>query len=254
MQLHNYYYWFQSAIPKEICQKILQYGKTRLQEEISLGRDTNGVTFGGNEKNQDSPENIPQNDLPLYALSKDVDPSKRYVRDSSVVWLNEQWINDIVYPFIKQANKEAGWNWQYDNFEALQFTKYENKGFYSWHQDGQSDWFGAYKRYMHGITDVPLNKDGTLPSGYVMDDHMVGKIRKLSMTINLCEPEEYDGGELLFDMGVHRDKNDRFHNCQEIKSQGSVIVFPSFVHHCVTPVTRGTRYSLVVWAIGDPWK
>ena len=42
--------------------------------------------------------------------------------------------------------------------------------------------------------------------------------------------------------------------CTEIKSQGSLVVFPSFVKHRVKPVTKGTRYSLVIWNLGQPYK
>ena len=46
----------------------------------------------------------------------------------------------------------------------------------------------------------------------------------------------------------------RFHEVEEIRPQGSIIVFPSYVYHQVTPVTRGTRYSLVLWSLGQPFK
>ena len=36
--------------------------------------------------------------------------------------------------------------------------------------------------------------------------------------------------------------------------EGSVIVFPSFIEHRVTPVTKGIRYSLVAWFVGQPFK
>ena len=45
----------------------------------------------------------------------------------------------------------------------------------------------------------------------------------------------------------------RYKVCEEIKPQGSMIVFPSFLHHCVAPVTSGTRYSLVIWCCGKPY-
>jgi len=41
---------------------------------------------------------------------------------------------------------------------------------------------------------------------------------------------------------------------KEILSKGSIIVFPSFLWHRVKPVTKGTRYSLVVWNLGYPFK
>ena len=42
--------------------------------------------------------------------------------------------------------------------------------------------------------------------------------------------------------------------CPDIRSKGSVIIFPSFNWHRVQPVTNGTRYSLVMWTLGKPWR
>jgi PKHD-type hydroxylase len=83
---------------------------------------------------------------------------------------------------------------------------------------------------------------------------MIGKVRKISMTVNLNVPGEYEGGNLKFDYGMHTEKDRRFHECEEIRPQGSIIVFPSFLDHCVTPILSGTRYSLVLWSLGAPWK
>ncbi len=74
------------------------------------------------------------------------------------------------------------------------------------------------------------------------------------MTINLNEPGEYEGGLLNFDYGPHSTDGERYKECTEIKPQGSIIVFPSFLHHQVTPVTKGTRYSLVLWITGRPFR
>ena len=84
------------------------------------------------------------------------------------------------------------------------------------------------------------------------NQNMWDKIRKISMTVNLTNPKNYAGGNLKFDFGHHNAK--RFHVCQEIRPTGSIIIFPSYTHHCVTPVTRGTRYSLVLWSLGKPWR
>ena len=68
-----------------------------------------------------------------------------------------------------------------------------------------------------------------------------GKTRKLSMTIVLNN--DYEGGEFQF--FNYKD--------QLIKEKkGTVIVFPSYMVHRVRPVTKGTRYSLVVWFCGEP--
>ena len=49
-----------------------------------------------------------------------------------------------------------------------------------------------YKRYIYGVTKEPLKPDGRLPIGYAFDHNMVGKIRKISMTLNLNAPGEYE--------------------------------------------------------------
>ena len=79
-----------------------------------------------------------------------------------------------------------------------------------------------------------------------------GKIRKLSMSVSLSDSQEYNGGNLEFDFRAIS-KNKPW-ACKEINSKGSVVVFPSFLWHRVTPVTRGIRYSLVSWHTGDPFK
>lgn len=250
MELQNYYYWFKSALSPEVCERILDLGKSKIADLESKGISTEAATFGDAQKGA-RPNAAPQNQDPLYNLDPKNDV---YIRDSNIAWLDDQWLYDTIYPMLHEANKKAGWNWNLDYSEALQFTKYQNDQFYGWHADGNSDSFGAYKRYIYGVTDAPLKPDGTIPAGYSNYNKFIGKIRKISMTINLCDETEYEGGDLKFDFGMHKTKQDRFHICEEIRPRGSIIVFPSFVQHCVTPVTKGTRYSLVMWTLGEPWK
>ena len=84
------------------------------------------------------------------------------------------------------------------------------------------------------------------------------RIRKLSMTCQLTDGSEYKGGELEFDFRNYdphmRDESKHRIQCKEILPKGSIIVFPSFVWHRVKPVTSGTRYSLVVWHLGKPFR
>ena len=69
-------------------------------------------------------------------------------------------------------------------------------------------------------------------------------MRKLSITIILSDPTQYDGGEFIFENGED----------EIFKNQGTVIVFPSFIRHRVNSVTKGIRYSLVNWFIGPAFK
>jgi PKHD-type hydroxylase len=73
-------------------------------------------------------------------------------------------------------------------------------------------------------------------------------VRKLSISIQLTNPEEYEGGELKLYDG-DEDKT----NVMD-KTQGTLIIFPSYVLHEVMPVTKGTRNSLVAWVTGPQFK
>jgi len=78
------------------------------------------------------------------------------------------------------------------------------------------------------------------------------------MTCQLTDGSEYEGGELEFDFRNYdphmREESQHLKQAKEILPKGSIIVFPSFVWHRVKPVTKGTRYSLVMWNIGYPFK
>lgn len=70
--------------------------------------------------------------------------------------------------------------------------------------------------------------------------------RKLSMVIQLSDPSEYEGGELLLHLGNNPTRIER--------KKGLAVFFPSYILHEVTPVTKGERYSLVAWVHGKPFK
>jgi len=67
--------------------------------------------------------------------------------------------------------------------------------------------------------------------------------RKLSLTVQLSNPEAYSGGELII-----------YPEFVAPKDQGTMTVFPSFMCHDVRPVLTGTRYSLVSWLAGPPFR
>jgi PKHD-type hydroxylase len=78
------------------------------------------------------------------------------------------------------------------------------------------------------------------------------------MTCQLRDGSEYEGGELEFDFRNYdpnmRDESKHIKKIKQILPKGSIVVFPSFVWHRVKPVTKGTRYSLVMWSLGYPYK
>ena len=70
--------------------------------------------------------------------------------------------------------------------------------------------------------------------------------RKLTLVLQLSDPDTYDGGDLEIRPSAHILLGNR--------AQGSVSVFPSFALHQVTPIKRGIRRSLTVWAHGPPFR
>ena len=109
-------------------------------------------------------------------------------------------------------------------------------------------------KYVNLLSIKKINDSNTIPYNDKKDEQRFGKVRKLSMTCSLTNPNDYKGGELEFDFR-NQDKCGKkfFRKCTEILSKGSIVVFPSFVWHRVNPITKGTRYSLVTWNLGRPF-
>jgi PKHD-type hydroxylase len=208
MNLQNYFWYFKKAVPDHICDDIIKYG-LQIKEEMAV---TGG--YGDQKLNQ-----------------REIKDLKKK-RDSNIVWLSESWIYKELHPYIRQANTNAGWNFQWDFSEACQFTKYNKGQYYDWHCDS---WERSYNK----------------PN----DPQSHGKIRKLSVTLSLSDNKDYKGGELEFDLrNIDPDKKRNTMVCKEIRPKGSMVVFPSFLWHRVRPVTKGSRYSLVIWNLGWPFK
>jgi PKHD-type hydroxylase len=175
-------------------------------------------------------------------LTFGVDPSKKVskkdklnlkkYRDSNIVWLNEPWIYETIMPYVRSANTNANWNFEIDQAEQAQFTIYKKNQYYHWHRDTSIDPFDCPK-----------------------DPKLHGKIRKLSITVTLNDPKKYGGGDFVI---MNEDPKNclkfKKHTVKEINEKGSIVIFPSFLYHAVEPVKQGTRYSLVIWFLGKPWK
>jgi PKHD-type hydroxylase len=150
------------------------------------------------------------------------------VRSSMVKWIprnNSNW--DWLYERMMNLSVEANDTlWRFDlrtALEAIQYTEYyaSENGHYDWHQD-------------IGI--------GVLPSK-----------RKVSITIQLSESDDYEGGELLICVGSNGNGElDNNRVCPRGKGVG--VLFPSYMMHRVTPVTKGTRKSLVLWVGGGHYR
>lgn len=139
------------------------------------------------------------------------------LRKSSVMFIEDTKENDWIYN--KLASLAINCNNERFAFDLLgfhqelQLTKYSEGNFFDWHLD-----FGA----------------GEISA------------RKLSMTIQLSDPKEYEGGDLQFMI------NKKVVNAP--RERGTIVIFPSFIMHRVTPITKGTRQSIVGWVSGPPFR
>ena len=154
-------------------------------------------------------------------------------RRSKVFWINQEhpklgYLLTKVWNVITPINNQF-FGAHLMELPPLQFTQYSEKyqGEYKIHQD--LNWLD--------IDDEHTNV------------YRKGFQRKVSCVIQLSDPKDYDGGEFEFG-GEVNDKPPQ----HVIKEQGTLFTFPSFIHHGVRPVTRGTRYSLVGWFEGPPWR
>lgn len=137
------------------------------------------------------------------------------IRISSIRWMTESWIEDLLWDYVTDANQQS-FGVAVENKAEMQFTTYDadRGGHYDWHHDVQWN---------------------------AQSDHD----RKLSVTVQLSDPSDYDGGIFEFD--------DVKTNA-DFAASGSILIFPSHLRHRVLPVTSGVRHSLVAWFSGPRWR
>tara|TARA_B100001029_G_scaffold55109_1_gene44375 strand:- start:826 stop:1443 length:618 start_codon:yes stop_codon:yes gene_type:complete len=161
------------------------------------------------------------------------------VRKSSNAWIDgSNWIGGFVWHYIMRANRE---NFMYDiegiDTNEIQYTEYQKGEYYDWHIDDNIGRCMINDRVLtsadnHGESIAILNGE---------------YIRKLSFSIQLSDPEDYEGGELEFKVG----KEESFFAPNK---KGTVIIFDSRTLHRVREVKSGVRKSLVGWVVGPRWK
>ena len=146
-----------------------------------------------------------------------------HYRSGSTKWIPQSpewfWLYKKLQDSVIYANKIL-WNFNLSSItEEIQYGEYSSVGkdHYNWHVD-------------------------------------IGKghpsLRKLSVIIQLSNPDEYEGGDVEFFTGG--DYNDS--KLKMNKEKGSALVFPSYILHRVTPVTKGIRKSLVLWVGGTQFR
>ena len=178
--MRNLWQCFEEAISPEVIEKINALGQSKPEEE---GRIFNGST---NE-----------------------------IRRSTIRWIKEEEIRDLLWGFVHTANVTA-FGVDVQNYAEIQYTEYfaTNEGHYSWHHD------------INWTADIASD-------------------RKLSVTVQLTDGNEYEGGDFEFNEVA---------SPTSCKKLGTVLVFPSYLNHRVLPVTKGTRRSLVAWFYGPRWR
>tara|TARA_R110000772_G_scaffold19907_1_gene55318 strand:+ start:416 stop:997 length:582 start_codon:yes stop_codon:yes gene_type:complete len=146
--------------------------------------------------------------------------SDNSVRSSAVKWIpmnqNWDWLYKKLMDLASTANDTL---WDFDLVSApelIQYTEYYDVdgGHYDWHQD--------------------------IGPG-------IGSHRKVSITVQLSEDDEYEGGDLEIWRGANSIEKAQ-------RGAGVVVIFPSYLMHKVTKVTKGTRRSFVLWVGGAHYK
>lgn len=146
--------------------------------------------------------------------------SDEVIRNSTISWINVDSESTPLYVKLTElVNYINDKFYKYDltEMETLQYTEY-----YS----------GTLDRY----------------KAHSDDGHKFNLFRKLSFSVQLSDPNEYEGGNFLFYRNSLHEPN------EAPKQKGTLIVFPSYVIHEITPVTKGVRRSLVSWVIGPRFK
>jgi PKHD-type hydroxylase len=141
-------------------------------------------------------------------------------RKSQIKWIpfndEHKWIYDKLGELAAEANKEMFHFDLWSMPEQIQYTEYyaSELGHYDWHMD----------------------------IGY-------GELsqRKISITVQLSDNNEYEGGNLQLWPGGN-------YPLEAPRGKGNVVIFPSFMMHRIAPVTRGTRKSFVLWLGGSHYR
>ena len=210
------------VIPPNICEEIIQIGKDTYTEYGQIGGSEEGI-------------------------------EDHYTRKSGVAWLDRDaklsdglTVFDHITPHVRQVNEEF-FKFDLSFHETYQFTTYkydpDRKEHYSWHCDGH------FEPYTEEECKDDPNKDERLNT-----------YRKLSYSVNLTHPDKYEGGHFEWTDPFMQNPqsmtpdNIKFRAQQNAREQGSIIIFPSFVYHQVTPVLRGLRQSLVGWIAGPTFR
>ncbi len=172
------------------------------------------------------------------------------IRKSSNAWVDStNWVGGFVWHYIMRANRE---NFMYDITDIdsgqIQYTEYQEGEYYDWHVDDDID----TKLFNNKLLTSSDNHGENLA---ILNGEY---IRKLSFSIQLSDPEDYEGGELEFKVNNYSSEKRGDFTLDETffapNKKGTMIVFDSRTQHRVKEVKSGVRRSLVGWVVGPRWK
>ena len=167
-------------------------------------------------------------------------------RNSENAWIDtNHWIAGFIWHYVNKANRE---NFRYDltniDGENLQYTKYSEGQYYNWHNDaGISNYYKP--QYVGNSGNFDDDPDNLQTTDFLKASCEL--VRKLSFTLQLSDPDEYEGGnvQLIDDTGK---------SYIAPRQRGTIILFDSRTQHRVIKVKKGVRKSIVGWVLGPRWK
>ena len=142
------------------------------------------------------------------------------IRISKQAWIKEKSFCKSFYDLGQKIKELCSWNFDIKGIEPIQYGIYGKGGKFDWHAD-------QYKKPIKGL------------------------VRKISMTLFMSDPEEYEGGE--FDLELRSPDFDSRYDTFKLK-KGAAIFFKSDAYHRVRPVSSGVRKSIVAWYHGPTFK
>ena len=215
MQLVDFDVGYDVVLSSSECQEIIDFYKDKKQHEREAATRQEGVIKSDyNEATRAGKVNFWHNSEFPY---------ERDIKDAIYRYCN---LTDIVIYEEDPGLPNVGW----------QFSIYDKVGdHFNEHQDQSVSHF-TNKFFYNNTHKNEGVKDQTMRS-----------YRKVSASIQLSNPNDYEGCALQI-----RDKRDSMFALP--RTQGSVLVFPSYAQHVVTPLTSGTRYAMVGWFYGPLWR
>ena len=167
-------------------------------------------------------------------------------RNSENAWIDtNHWIAGFIWHYVNKANRE---NFRYDltniDGENLQYTKYSEGQYYNWHNDaGISNYYKP--QYVGNSGNFDDDPDNLQTTDFLKASCEL--VRKLSFTLQLSDPDEYEGGNVQL-----IDEAGRSYIAP--RQRGTIILFDSRTQHRVIKVKKGVRKSIVGWVLGPRWK